>query len=250
MVQRFACYFLFILVTTVFSSCHSDVNETTAKDPLFKLLPGAETGIDFNNLVEDTREMNIFNYHNFYNGGGVAIGDINNDGKPDIFFTANQKKNKLYLNKGNWKFEDITDKAGLASTHQWHTGVTMVDINGDGWLDIYVCNSGIAANDDRANELYINQKNGTFKEEAHKYGLDDKGESTQAIFFDYDKDGDLDWFVLNNSHRSIESFGYDSKQRYARDSNNGDRLYRNDGGKFTDVSAKAGIYGSEIGFGL
>ena len=216
MLQRFARHFLVLLFSAAFFSCHS-VTDKPAKEVLFTLLPGSETGIDFNNVVEDNKEMNIFNYHNFYNGGGVAIGDINNDGKPDIFFTANQKKNKLYLNKGNWKFEDITDKAGLVSKHQWHTGVTMVDINGDGWLDIYVCNSGIAPNDDKSNELYINQKNGTFKEEAHQYGLDDKGESTQAIFFDFDKDGDLDCFVLNNSHRSIESFGYDSKQRYLRD---------------------------------
>jgi len=126
----------------------------------------------------------------------------------------------------------------------------MVDINGDGWLDIYVCNSGEFPGDDRANELYINQKDGTFKEEAHKYGLDDKGQSTQAIFFDYDHDGDLDCFILNNSNRSVESFGYDKNLRNIRDPKNGDRLYRNDGGKFVDVSDKAGIYGSEIGFGL
>ncbi len=194
--------------------------------------------------------MNIFNYHNFYNGGGVAIGDINNDGKPDIFFTANQGENKLYQNKGDWAFEDISAKAKITSTHHWHTGVTMVDINGDGWLDIYVCNSGIVPDDDRANELYINQHDGTFRESAHEYGLDDNGESTQAVFFDFDHDGDLDCFLLNNSHRSIESFGYDSKQRLTRDPNNGDRFYRNDGGKFTDISAQAGIYGSEIGFGL
>ena len=250
MLQRFAFCIVFVVVLYFFSSCHSGSNEPAAANRLFSLLPPAQTGIQFNNRVVDTKAMNIFNYHNFYNGGGVAIGDINNDGKPDIFFTANQQDNKLYLNKGNWSFEDITEKAGLKSTHHWHTGVTMVDINGDGWLDIYVCNSGNLPDDDRANELYINQKNGTFKEEAHAYGLDDKGESTQAIFFDYDKDGDLDCFVLNNSHRSIESFGYDSKQRYTRDPNNGDRFYRNDGGKFTDISAQANIYGSEIGFGL
>jgi len=250
MLQQIARCLLLSLMLPVFFSCNSDRHETPVKEALFSLLPSSVTGIDFNNRLEDKKEMNIFNYHNFYNGGGVAIGDINNDGKPDIFFTANQQGNKLYINKGNWQFEDITEKAGLTSTHQWHTGVTMVDINGDGWLDIYVCNSGIISNDDRANELYINQKNGTFREEAHLYGLDDKGESTQAVFFDYDKDGDLDCFVLNNSHRSIESFGYDSKQRYIRDFNNGDRLYRNDGGRFTDVSEQAGIYGSEIGFGL
>lgn len=230
-------------------SCRSK-QQAGEEDTLFRLLPAAETGIDFANRVTDTKEMNIFNYHNFYNGGGVAAGDINNDGRPDLFFVSNQGKCRLYLNKGGWKFEDITDKAGTLSTHKWHTGVTMVDINGDGWLDIYLCNSGNVAGDDRANELFVNQKDGTFKEEAHQYGLDDKGESTQAVFFDYDRDGDLDCFVLNNSHRSIESFGYDSKLRNIRDLNNGDRLYRNDSGEYTDVSAQAGIYGSEIGFGL
>ena len=194
--------------------------------------------------------MNIFNYHNFYNGGGVAIGDINNDGKPDIFFTSNQHSNKLYLNKGNFQFEDITDKAGLMSKHQWHTGVTMADVNGDGWLDIYVCNAGIMPGDDNSNELYINQKNGTFKEEAAQYGLDDKGLSTQAVFFDYDHDGDLDCFIINNSNRSVENFGYLRINRSIRDAKNGDRLYRNDNGHFTDVSEQAGIWGSDIGFGL
>ncbi|MBS1973089.1 MAG: VCBS repeat-containing protein, partial [Bacteroidetes bacterium] len=176
--------------------------------------------------------------------------DVNNDGKPDIFFTSNQGKNRLYINKGNWKFEDVTDKANIGSKHKWHTGVTMADVNGDGWLDIYVSNSGAYEGDDRANELYINQKDGTFKEEAHEYGLDDKGMGTQAVFFDYDHDGDLDCFVLNNSYRPIESFGYNKSIRNKRDPINGDRLYRNDGGKFVDVSEQAGIFGSEIGFGL
>ena len=241
----FGAYILFLFEVACNSSPGKSGTET-----LFQLLPASETGIDFNNKVVDTKEMNIFNYHNFYNGGGVAIGDVNNDGKPDIFLTSNQGENKLYVNKGNWKFEDVTAKAGLQSTHHWHTGVTMADVNGDGWLDIYVCNAGIIPGDTKANELYINQKNGTFKEEAHEYGLDDKGTSTQAIFFDYDHDGDLDCFVLNNSPRSIGSFGYNKNIRNVRDPVNGDRLYRNDNGKFTDVSAAAGIYGSEIAFGL
>ena len=231
------------------ASC-STSGKDSGQDNLFELLPSSETGIVFANTVTDTKEMNILNYHNFYNGGGVAIGDINNDGKPDIFFTSNQGDNKLYLNKGNLKFEDITPKARLQSPHKWHTGVTMVDINADGWLDIYVCNAGIMAGDDRSNELYINQHDGTFKEQAHEYGLDDKGASTQAIFFDFDHDGDLDCFVLNNSPKSIDNFGYKSDARFVRDPVNGDRLYRNDAGKFTDISAQAGIYGSEIAFGL
>ncbi|MDR0792503.1 MAG: VCBS repeat-containing protein, partial [Chitinophagaceae bacterium] len=158
--------------------------------------------------------------------------------------------NKLYINKGNWQFEDVTEKAGVKGIHKWHTGVTMADVNGDGWLDIYVSNSGDINGDDRANELYINQKDGTFKEMAHEYGLDDKGLTTQVAFFDYDHDGDLDCFVLNNSFRPIESFGYDPNMRKVRDKNGGHRLYRNDNGHFTDVSEQAGIYGSEIGFGL
>ncbi|MES2332982.1 MAG: VCBS repeat-containing protein [Bacteroidota bacterium] len=240
---------LFCLPLFYITACTSSKQENE-KDALFELLDSTQTGIGFANMVTDSKEMNILNYHNFYNGGGVAIGDIDHDGKPDIFFTSNQGENKLYLNKGNLKFEDISVKANIISKHKWHTGVSMVDINGDGWLDIYVCNAGIIAGDDRSNELYINQKNGTFKEEAHAYGLDDKGSSTQAIFFDYDHDGDLDCFVLNNSPKSVDNFGYRSNARLERDPVNGDRLYRNDGNTFTDVSIAAGIYTPEIAFGL
>ncbi|HMH33536.1 MAG TPA: CRTAC1 family protein, partial [Puia sp.] len=243
----------FLALSLLFSCNRSNKAEPAViavTNPLFQLLSADQTGIDFNNTVIDTRTFNVFKYRNFYNGGGVAIGDINNDGRPDVFFTANQGKNRLYLNKGDWKFEDITDKAGVAGIHKWHTGVTMADVNGDGWLDIYVCNSGEIEGDDRANELYINQKDGTFKEEAKLYGLDNKGLGTQAVFFDFDHDGDLDCFVLNNSYRPIESFGYNRLLRDKRDPQNGDKLYRNDHGKFVDISEKAGIYGSEIGFGL
>jgi hypothetical protein len=240
---------LLVLPCIFLISCHSGESDTTP-DALFKLLPASETGIHFNNQVKDTKDFNIFKYRNFYNGGGVAIGDVNNDGLPDIFFTSNQHENQLYLNRGNWKFEEVAAKSGLTSPHHWHTGVTMVDINGDGWLDIYVCNSGEVAGDNRANELYINQRNGQFKEEAHAYGLDDHGQSTQAVFFDYDHDGDLDCFILNNSNKSVESFGYSRNLRNIRDPENGDRLYRNDNGHFTDVSKEAGIYGSAIAFGL
>jgi len=240
---------LLVYLIVLLISCNSHESGENP-DALFKLLPASETGIHFNNQVKDTKEYNIFKYRNFYNGGGVAIGDVNHDGRPDIFFTSNQHENQLYLNKGNWKFEEVAEKSGLASSHHWHTGVTMVDINGDGWLDIYVCNGGNVEGDDRANELYINQRNGQFKEEAHAYGLDDHGQSTQAIFFDYDHDGDLDCFILNNSNKSVESFGYSKNLRNIRDPENGDRLYRNDNGHFTDVSEQAGIYGSAIAFGL
>ena len=233
----------------LFLSCRSG-QETVQPDALFQLQPSEQTGIHFNNRVTDGTDFNIFKYRNFYNGGGVAIGDVNNDGLPDIFFTSNQEANQLYLNRGNWKFEEAASHAGLISSHHWHTGVTMVDINGDGWLDIYVCNGGDTPGDDKANELYINQRNGQFREEAKAYGLDDHGISTQAVFFDYDHDGDLDCFVLNNSNKAVESFGYSKNLRYVRDPENGDRLYRNDGGHFTDVSREAGIYGSAIAFGL
>jgi hypothetical protein len=247
--NRFFCYIAIFAFFFLIGGCHSS-KEQAATDPLFQLMPTSITGIDFNNKVVDTKDFNVFKYRNFYNGGGVAIGDVNNDGKPDIFFVSNQGQNKLYINKGNWQFEDVTEKAGVGGIHKWHTGVTMVDINGDGWLDIYVSNSGEIEGDDRANELYINQKDGTFKEEAHQYGLDDKGLTTQVAFFDYDHDGDLDCFVLNNSYRPIESFGYNRDLRNIRDPKGGHRLYRNDNGHFVDVSAQAGIYGSEIGFGL
>jgi hypothetical protein len=242
-------YWGFIIV--VFCISCREKTAVKPEDALFQLMPASQTGITFNNKVKDDGEFNDFNYRNFYNGGGVAIGDVNNDGKPDIFFTSNQGECKLYINEGNWKFKDVTAQSGLNKYHRWHTGVTMVDINGDGWLDIYISNAGGLGNADRSNELYINQHDGTFKEEAAAYGLDDKGLTTQTIFFDYDHDGYLDAFVLNNSYRPIASFGPNRNLRDVRDPLNGDRLYHNNGhGHFVDVSAQAGIYGSEIGFGL
>ena len=245
--KRFLWLFTFFIFI---ASCHLKRETPPNKDALFQLQSLDETGIGFNNKVTDTKEFNILNYHNFYNGGGVAIGDINNDGKPDVFFTSNQQQNKLYINKGNWKFEDDTKHALITSDHKWHTGVAMVDINSDGWLDIYICNSGNMPGDDRSNELWINQQNGTFKEEAHNYGLDDKGPSTQAAFFDYDHDGDLDCFVMNNDVQSLNSFGYNSSIRNIRDTVNGDHLYKNNNGRFIEVSQEAGIYQSRIAYGL
>ncbi len=241
---------LALLICLLICSCRNNNEDVINKNALFKKLDAHETGISFINKVVDSKDLNIFNFRSFYNGGGVAIGDINNDGKPDIFFTSNQGDNKLYINKGNWKFEDVTDKAGVKGVNKWHTGVTMADVNGDGWLDIYICNVGNKDGSQSGNELYINQQDGTFKEEAHQYGLDDKGIGTQAVFFDYDHDGDLDCFVLNNSFLPIESFDYKKNLRANRSSTGGSHLYRNDNGHFTDVSASAGIYGSEIGFGL
>ncbi|HSB91834.1 MAG TPA: VCBS repeat-containing protein, partial [Flavitalea sp.] len=240
-----------VILCVALFACKQESAYKPPEDPLFLRLQPSATGVDFVNKVHDSAGFNVFNYRNFYNGGGVAIGDINNDGLPDLFFTANQGLNQLYLNKGNWKFENITKAAGVGGTQSWSTGVTMADVNGDGYLDIYVCNSGDIASKSRNNELYINQKNGTFKEEAAAYGLQDAdGLSTHAAFFDYDGDGDLDCYVLNNSYRPIESFGYNRNLRNVRDKKGGDKLFRNDGNSFTDVSEAAGIYGSEIGFGM
>jgi len=240
---------LFHLVLAVvlftFYACNSHKQNT-----LFALQDNEDIGISFINKVTETDQTNVFTFRNFYNGGGVAIGDVNNDGLNDVFLTSNQNGNQLYLNKGNWKFENVTGKAGVKGTKYWSTGATMVDINGDGWLDIYVCHSGNGPENTRGNELFINQRDGTFKEEAEKYGLVDKGLSTQAIFFDLDNDGDLDCFVLNNSFRPIGSFDFSANLRGVVDELGGARLYRNDNGHFTNISKQAGIYSSDIGFGL
>jgi hypothetical protein len=237
--------FSLIVVFIALSSCHkSDV-----KNPLFSLQSNDDLGVNFINQLVDKNQTNVFTFRNYYNGGGVAIGDVNNDGLNDIYLTSNQGGNKLYLNKGNWKFDDVTDKAGVKGTKYWSTGVTMVDINGDGWLDIYVCHSGNII-DKKGNELFINQHDGTFKEEAEKYGLVDNGLSTQSIFFDIDNDGDLDCFILNNSFRPIGSFDFNQNLRAVFDPLGGARLYRNDGGHFTNITKEAGIFSSDIGFGL
>lgn len=238
---------LFCLVTLLIYSCENKV----INDTLFEELTPETTGVNFVNRSLEKKDFNIFNYRNFYNGGGVAIGDINGDNLPDMFVTSNFEENKLYLNKGNFKFEDITQKAGIAGKKFWSTGATFADVNGDGAMDIYVCNSG--SRDARGNQLYINQKQAgiipVFKEEAQVYGLVDGGFSTHAAFFDYDKDGDLDMYMLNNSFTPIDKLGYQNI-RNQRDALGGDKLYRNDNNKFVDVSEKAGIYGSLIGFGL
>ncbi len=217
---------------------------------VFEKVPDSESGLVFDNPLDFDQEFNIYKYRNFYNGGGVAFGDINNDGLLDIYFTANMRPNKLFLNKGEFTFEDITDKAGVAGERSWSTGVSMADVNGDGLVDIYVSNSGDVEGDNKQNELFINNGDLTFTEQAEKYGLADRGFSTQASFFDYDKDGDLDLYLLNNSYRAIGSFNLQINERGSRDEVGGDKLFRNDGEIFTDVSADAGIYGSIIGFGL
>ncbi len=225
-------------------------DESPKRDTLFELLPPEKTGVDFVNKLYYLEDFNIFTYRNFYNGGGVAIGDVNNDGLPDIYFTSNMEANKLYQNQGNFQFTDITKKAGVAGKRKWSTAVAMVDVNGDGWLDIYVCNSGNIKGDDRKNELFINNQDGTFTESAVQYGLDDNGFSSQASFFDYDRDGDLDVYLVNNSFQSMNSKSYQNTDRSSRDPLGGDKLLNNDNGVFKDVSKEANIWGSLIGFGL
>ena len=246
--MKFSIYFFFTAFLVLTISCSKQVQEKKPK--LFTLLPSDSTGIDFKNTLLFNQEFNIYTYRNFYNGGGVGLGDVNNDGLIDIYFTANQGPNKLYLNKGNFRFEDITDKAGVAGTKAWSTGVSLADVNGDGWLDIYVCNSGDIKGDDKENELFINNGDLTFTERAKEFGIADKGFTTHAVFFDYDRDNDLDLYILNNSYQSIGSFNLMKNERPKRDLLGGDKLMRNDGDHFTDVSEYAGIYGSIIGFGL
>lgn len=245
--NRFFYYVFFVFATMIIGCKQPSADHTT---PLFTQIPAAEAGIDFVNELEYDRDFNIYTYRNFYNGGGVGLGDFNKDGLVDIYFTGNMKDNRLYLNKGNWKFEDVTAKAGVAGKRAWATGVAVADVNGDGWLDIYVCNSGDIKGDNKQNELFINNQDGTFSEQAEAYGLADRGYSTHAAFFDYDKDGDLDMYLLNNSYRAIGSFDLRRNERQKRDTEGGDKLFRNDDNHFVDVSDQAGIYGSIIGFGL
>ena len=250
-----------LVAILVYVSCSNkdEIEKEERNQTLFTLLTPEESGVDFINYVENQKDFNIFKYRNFYNGGGVAIGDINNDGLPDIYLTGNMEPNKLYLNKGNLQFEDITEKAGVAGNKPWSTGVTMADINADGLLDIYVSNAGNLEGNNHDNDLYINNGDLTFTEKADEFNLAETGFSTHATFFDYDKDGDLDAYILNNSNIPVSSLGY-AEQREVRAQDwegvphifrgVGDMLLRNDDGKFIDVSEDAGIYGSLIGFGL
>lgn len=245
---------LVLLMAFLFmASCKNKeiVNEQSDnfKTTLFTELPSPITGIKFVNEIPENSAMNSMVYEYFYNGGGVAVGDIDNDGLPDVYFTANLKDNKLYRNKGNFQFEDITEKAGVKGSFGWTTGVTMVDINADGWLDIYICKSGKGKAENRENQLFVNNKNGTFKEAAAAYGLNFSGYSTQASFFDYDKDGDLDMFLLNHNVTPINT---NNPEKFKNELNEltGDRFYRNDNGTFTDVSIEAGILQNSLGFGL
>ena len=237
--------FKYLFLVFIIFSC-----ESKKEDTLFDLLDPNISGINFQNNLKFDNDFNVYKYRNYYNGGGVSIGDIDNDGLQDVYMTSNLNTNKLYKNMGDMKFLDITEKANVGGKKAWSTGVTMVDINHDGFLDIYVCNSGDIKGDNKQNELFINNGDGTFIEKAKEYNLDDIGFSTHSSFFDYDKDGDLDVYLLNNSYQSIESFNLKKNERPNRDILGGDKLLENRNGKFFDVSEESGIYGSVIGFGL
>lgn len=252
---------LLLLLSILFTLSNCQNNKP--KSPtLFEEMSPEACGISFVNNVENTEKFNIFSYRNFYNGGGVSTGDLNNDGLVDVYFTNNMGENKLFLNEGNFKFKDITQTAGVAGTKNWSTGVAMVDLNNDGLLDIYVCNAGYdraeTQGGKRENELFINNGDLTFTEKAAEYQLDETGYTTHAAFFDYDLDGDLDCYILNNSFMPVNTLNYSNKREvYAKDwpvkeflKGGGDKLLRNDNGKFNDVTEEAGVYGSLIGFGL
>ena len=247
---------LLIFLTTLFLTCQKNdapiiqkQNDTENNNLLFTQLLSAQTNVTFRNEIPENSRMNSMVYEYFYNGGGVAVGDIDNDGLTDIYFVSNLKQNKLYKNKGNFQFKDITQSANVKGSFGWSTGVTMADVNADGWLDIYVCKSGKGKEKDRENELFVNNKNGTFTESASQYGLNFPGYSTQAAFFDFDRDGDLDMFLLNHNVTPINT---NNPEKYKTQNNElvGDKLYKNENGKFIDISKKAGIVNNPMGFGL
>lgn len=247
--QRFTHISKWILGVAFFAliGCQSGPERFTKMSP-------EETGVDFVNNLTPTTDLNIFNYLYFYDGGGVAAGDLNGDGLPDLFLTSNQEQNKLYLNQGDFEFKDITNEAIGDHVADWSTGVAIADVNGDGRLDIYVSNVGSYLKIQGENKLYINQGNNEngvpqFEEQAEKFGLDLVGFSTQAAFFDYDLDGDLDLYMMNHSVHSNETFD-NAEIRHDSHPLAGDRLMRNDDGKFVDVTEEAGIYNSALGYGL
>ena len=246
-------YLVPTLLLLVFTACKNKMDskpDTQKQETLFTLLTPEESGVTFINKVANQKDFNIFKYRNFYNGGGVAIGDINNDGLQDIYLTGNMEPNRLYLNKGNMKFEDISERAGVLGNKPWSTGVVMVDINHDGLLDIYVSNAGNMEGNNHDNDLYINNGDLTFTERAEEYNLAKTGFTTHASFFDYDKDGDLDVYILNNSNIPVSSLGY-AEQREVRAQDwegvphifkgVGDMLLRNDNGKFVDVRDRKSV---------
>ncbi len=230
------------LILLSFMSCMGD------RGKLFTALSHRRTGIEFRNWIRESETFNIVDFIWLYDGAGVAVGDINNDGLPDIYFCGNFAPSKLYLNKGNFRFVDITEKAFATGGGTWNTGVTMADINGDGFLDIYVCSSTDSRPERRKNLLYINNGDLTFSESAAKYGIDDSSYSIHAAFFDYDKDGDLDLFLLNHSVGNFDRTMTELKND--RDPSYEERLYKNNGGEFVDVTKEAGMVQKVMNYGL
>lgn len=241
--SQFGALTIFMLV---FSSCNVK-NRHAAR--LFVSLSGEKTGISFVNELSPDDSLNILNYLYFYNGGGVSIGDVNNDGLPDVFLISNQDQNKLYLNKGQLQFEDVTQRAGIEGKADWSTGSTMADVNGDGWLDIHVCVVSNFLGLRGHNELYINNQDGTFSESSNSFGINFSDFSTQAAFFDFDQDDDLDMYLLTHAVHTPYSYGKAGKRK-ERIPGKGDRLLENRDGQFVDISEQAGIYGGHMGYGL
>jgi enediyne biosynthesis protein E4 len=237
----------FALVLIVFIVACGD----SPSGKLFTKISSSSSNINFKNLLIEDDEFNVLNYPYFYNGGGVAVGDVNNDGLTDVFFTGNMVKNRLYLNKGNMKFEDITPTSTVADKQGWCTGATMADVNADGWLDIYVCRSADGDKEKRKNLLFINNHDNTFTEQAEQFGIADMGYSTQAAFFDYDKDNDLDLVVINHSQKEYMQ-GQQEKPgiRQQKNPDYSTHLYRNDNGHYTNVTDSAGITSNVLTFGL
>ncbi len=243
--HRLTSIVLLVIGYIFFAAC------TGNKNQLFTALDKSNTNINFQNTLFEDGPLNVANYIYFYNGGGVSIGDINNDGLQDILFTGNMVRNRLYLNKGNFTFEDITTQSGVADKQGWCTGATMADVNGDGLLDIYICRSADINPAMRTNLLFMNNGNLTFSEKAGQYGLADTGYSTQSAFFDYDKDGDLDCFIINHSLSKYTAGVQDNPE--LRNEHNpafANKLYRNDNGHYSDVSGEAGITSNVLTFGL
>ncbi len=238
-------FFVFSTLFLLFSCTQRDTHK------MFTLLSPTETGVKFKNIIKETEEFNVFEYGYLYNGGGVAVGDLNNDGLPDIYFTGNMVGSRLYINEGDWHFKEIAEEAGVFAEGLWNTGVTMADVNADGLLDIYVCRSAAKDSNKRKNLLFINNGDLTFTEKAAIYGVADSGYSTQASFFDYDKDGDLDLYVLNHSTQEYAGFGQiTASLKKRKNTAYSDKLYKNENGKFKDVSDEAGLISNVLGFGL
>jgi enediyne biosynthesis protein E4 len=236
---------LYIFVSLLLAACGD------SPDTRFTKVSSGSSNIEFKNLLIEDEEFNVLNYPYFYNGGGVAVGDINNDGLNDVFFTGNMVKNRLYINKGDFTFEDITVKSTVADKQGWCTGTTMADVNADGWLDIYVCRSADADPARRKNLLFINNRDNTFTEQAEKYGIADQGYSTHAAFFDYDRDNDLDLVVINHSQKEYMQ-GQQEKPgiRQQKNPDYSTHLYRNDSGQYKNVTDEAGITSNVLTFGL